>query len=83
MKKLIKEVCTDALGRWEPKMLIGIPALIIGLLVGLVGVCKFRELDWLGWGSYISVCVGLIVTTAVTDAKIDAKASDKDSGQGA
>jgi hypothetical protein len=72
MKTILKEIFTDAWGRIEVKMVLGVPAIILGLFAGLVGILGLAKLDWVGWGGYMTFCLGLVVTTAAADSKLDA-----------
>jgi hypothetical protein len=67
----LEHVFTDYLKRPEIKNIIGVPATIIGLVLGALGYCKVIPVDWIGWGAWMGVAVGLIVTTAVQDSKGD------------
>lgn len=67
----LSEIFTDALGRPEIKIIIGVPALVAGLIVGLLMLLGKVPSEWAGWSIYMAFASGLLVTTAVADAKID------------
>ena len=67
----LAEIFTDAKGRPEIKMLLGVPAVIVGLVIGALMLLGKVAKDWTGWGAFMGVAVGLIITNAVTDAAID------------
>jgi hypothetical protein len=70
----IREPFTDALGRPEIKNIIGIPVLIAGFVFAFLGMLKVVPFDLGIWSTVMAFAVGLLVTTAVADAKIDASA---------
>jgi len=77
-KDWIKEIFTDSKGRPEIKNILGIPATLIGLVIGSIAGIKSLivadfNYDWAGWGIFMGVAIGLIVTTAVTDGIIDSQ----------
>jgi hypothetical protein len=72
MKDFFVHIFTDALGRPEIKMVLGIPAIIAGLVTGVLGFCGVFAMAWTGWSIYMGFCLGLVTATAVADAKIDA-----------
>ena len=67
----LAEIFTDAKKRPEIKMILGVPAVFIGLVVGVLMLIGKVSKDWTGWGAFMGVAVGLIITNAVTDAAID------------
>lgn len=66
----MKEIFTDAKGRLEIKNIIGIPAIVAGLVMGLLGLFWIK-IDWTSWSIFMGFASGLIVTTTVADAVID------------
>ncbi len=67
----LAEIFTEAKKRPEIKMILGVPAVFIGLVVGVLMLIGKVTKDWTGWGAFMGVAVGLIITNAVTDAAID------------
>ena len=67
-----KEICTDSNSRPEIKMILGIPFLIAGLIVGLLALINnVKDFNWTGWSIFMGFVGALIITTAAADSKID------------
>lgn len=60
-----REVFTDAKGRPEIKMILGVP-----LLVGAV-VYGVASRDWAGFGALSGVALSLVMATTAADSRID------------
>lgn len=65
MKQFFKEIFTDAAGRPEIKMIMGIPMFIGAIVYGIV------SRDWVGFGALIGTALGLMGLTTLGDAVID------------
>jgi len=65
MKKLITDIATDALGRYEIKVLLGVPTFVAGIVYAMVT----RDLAVAGFVSGNGLV--LLGVTALADAKID------------
>jgi hypothetical protein len=63
--KAIKEIFTDAAGRIEIKMILGVPMFIAAVVYGIIAR------DWVGFGALMGSALGLMGITAVGDAAID------------
>ena len=61
----------DAMGRIEPKMVIGLPMLTLAMVLGLVGLCGLFKVDWAGWSIFTGFCLGLVGWSAVGDSITD------------
>ena len=66
--KAIKEIFTDAAGRIEIKMILGVPMFVAAVVYGIIAR------DWVGFGALMGSALGLMGITAVGDAAIDKKA---------
>ena len=80
MRSLLKQCFTDALGRPEPKMMLGVLVLIVAVVYGI------WKRDWEGFKCLAGTGLILVGATTVADAKIDHDSmgqSPKDSGEGA
>ena len=66
--KAIKEIFTDAAGRIEIKMILGVPMFIAAVVYGIIAR------DWVGFGALMGSALGLMGITAAGDAAIDKKA---------
>jgi len=71
MKNFLKEIFTDAKGRPEIKMILGVPCAFVGLIIGILMLLARIPKDWTGFSIFMGVATGLIVTNAITDAQID------------
>ena len=69
--KFFAEIFTDSAGRPEIKMILGVPAIIAGLVTGALGFCGVFAMAWTGWSIYMGFCLGLVTATAVADAHLD------------
>lgn len=65
MKEFFKQIFTDALGRPEIKMILGVPMFIGAIAYGIVAR------DWIGFGALIGTALGLMGLTTLGDAVID------------
>jgi uncharacterized membrane protein len=65
MKQFFKEIFTDAAGRPEIKMILGVPMAIGAIVYGIV------SRDWVGFGALIGTALGLMGLTTLGDAVID------------
>lgn len=65
MKQFFKEIFTDAAGRPEVKMILGVPMAIGAIVYGIV------SRDWVGFGALIGTALGLMGLTTLGDAVID------------
>lgn len=63
----MKEIFTDAKGRPEIKMIIGIPLLVAAVAYGMLSK------DWLGFGALSGTALALAGLTTAGDAAIDGK----------
>ena len=72
IKKFLKEINTDALGRIEIKNVLGVPIIIVSVVYGIASK------DWVGFTALFTGGVSLLFGTAVTDAKIDKAQLSKD-----
>ena len=63
--KAIKEIFTDAAGRIEIKMILGVPMFVAAVVYGIIAR------DWVGFGALMGSALGLMGITAVGDAAID------------
>jgi hypothetical protein len=61
----IIDIFTDAKGRPEIKIILGVPIIIIAVGYGI------KTHDWTGFSALMGFGVGLIGGTAITDALID------------
>jgi hypothetical protein len=66
--KAIKEIFTDAAGRIEIKMILGVPMFVSAVVYGIIAK------DWVGFGALMGSALGLMGITAAGDAAIDKKA---------
>jgi hypothetical protein len=66
--KAIKEIFTDAAGRIEIKMILGVPMFVAAVVYGIIAK------DWVGFGALMGSALGLMGITAAGDAAIDKKA---------
>jgi len=71
MKEFLKEIFTDAKGRIEVKIVLGVPIIIIAVVYGIFSAVVLKAPDWTGFGALSGLGIGLIGGTAVTDAIID------------
>lgn len=67
MKKILSDIFTDAKGRYEIKMFLGIPLFVTAVIYGILSK------DWIGFGALIGVALSLLGITAITDARIDSR----------
>lgn len=65
MKKFFIEIFTDALGRPEVKMILGIPAFIVAVVYGAI------VRDWIGYAAIMGTALTLIGFVTAGDAAID------------
>lgn len=65
MKEFFKQIFTDAAGRPEIKMVIGVPAAIVAIVYGVVAK------DWVGFGAIMGTALTLMGLTTAGDAVID------------
>lgn len=65
MKAFFKEIFTDAAGRVEIKMILGVPLFFGAIAYGIVSK------DWGGFGALMTVALALMGLTTVGDAVID------------
>lgn len=63
--KWLGGIFTDALGRPEVKMMLGVPLIIVAVVFGII------TRDWVGFGALSGFAVSMLVTTAAGDAVID------------
>ena len=63
--KAIKEIFTDAAGRIEIKMILGVPMFVAAVVYGIIAK------DWVGFGALMGSALGLMGITAAGDAAID------------
>jgi len=63
--KAIKEIFTDAAGRIEIKMILGVPMFVAAVVYGIIAR------DWVGFGALMGSALGLMGITAAGDAAID------------
>jgi len=71
MIKFLIEVFTDANGRPEIKMILGVPIIIIAVFYGIFSSVIMNSPDWTGFGALSGLGLALIGTTAVADSLID------------
>lgn len=62
---MLKEIFTDAAGRPEVKMIIGIPLSVAAVIYGIISK------DWTGFGAMAGFAASLFVATTAGDAAID------------
>lgn len=65
MKAFFAQIFTDAAGRPEIKMILGVPLFIGAIVYGII------ERDWVGFGALIGTALGLMGLTTLGDAVID------------
>lgn len=65
MKTFFKQIFTDAAGRPEIKMILGVPLFVGAIVYGIVAK------DWQGFGALIAVALALMGLTTFGDAVID------------
>lgn len=65
MKAFFAQIFTDAAGRPEIKMILGVPMAIGAIVYGIV------SRDWVGFGALIGTALGLMGLTTLGDAVID------------
>lgn len=75
MKEFFKQIFTDAKGRPEIKNVIGIPAVVIGFVLGIVRLFGLLSFTLADWAVYMGVAISLLFVTAAADAAIDKKAA--------
>jgi hypothetical protein len=63
--KGITSIFYDALGRLEPKMIIGVPLAVTAIGYGMIAR------DWIGFGAMFTAALGLMGFTTAGDAAID------------
>jgi hypothetical protein len=61
----ITSIFYDALGRLEPKMIIGVPLSVVAVCYGMLAR------DWVGFGAMFASALGLMGFTTAGDAAID------------
>lgn len=67
MWDMIKQIFTDAMGRPEVKIILGVPLAIAAVIYGMI------SRDWAGFNSLSVFAGGLLGVTAIADALIDFK----------
>lgn len=67
MKDILKHIFTDAKGRVEIKIILGVPIAIAAVIYGMI------SRDWAGFNSLSVFAGGLLGVTAIADALIDFK----------
>ena len=65
MKDFFKQIFTDAAGRIEVKMILGVPMFIGAVVYGILAR------DWVGFTALMGTALGLMGLTAAGDAIID------------
>jgi hypothetical protein len=65
MGDLIKHIFTDAAGRPEIKMILGIPLFLVAMVYGIF------SRDWAGFAAMMGPALGLVGLTTLGDAAID------------
>lgn len=65
MKEFFVQIFTDAKGRPEVKMILGIPMFIAAIVYGIVAR------DWIGFATLMGSSLALMGLTAAGDAAID------------
>lgn len=65
MKGLFVHIFTDASGRPEIKMILGVPLFIIAMIYGIL------SRDWAGFAAMMGPALGLVGLTTLGDAAID------------
>jgi hypothetical protein len=63
--KFIVEIFTDAKGRPEIKVILGVPILIAAVVYGI------SSHDWVGFAALSGFAVSLLTATTIADAQID------------
>lgn len=71
MGKFFKEIFTDAAGRPEIKMVIGVPLILGAVVYGVLSK------DWAGFGAMAGMGLGLAGLTTAGDAAIDKTAREQ------
>lgn len=61
----MKDIFTDAAGRPEIKMILGVPLFLAAVVYGMA------SRDWAGFGALMGPALGLLGLTTLGDAAID------------
>ncbi len=62
---MLKEIFTDAAGRPEVKVILGVPIGIAAVVYGIISK------DWAGFGAMAGFAASLFIATTAGDATID------------
>ncbi len=71
MKEFFKQIFTDAKMRPEIKNIIGIPAVVVGFVLGVLRLFGGLSFTLADWAVYMGVAISLLFATAAADAALD------------